>query len=100
MNAIRLPPGTRIVTRNSSAPGSAWLVVAAPAGVEPQPAALLRKGELCALLTHDDGIGRPNARGQRLAEAILANGGVVTFSFLSLADALQCARWAREGGAR
>jgi hypothetical protein len=96
---IALPPGARIGTHSGPQPEHAWLVVIAPAGIEPKPSALVARGMVTALLTHDRGLHQPDARGLALAESVLSQGGVVGFAFACLADAMECSARLRKAGA-
>lgn len=103
MNAVPFPPeGARArLFMQPAAPGqsAAWVVVVAPPPVEPDPANLLRPGEAAALLTHDRGVGWPDAAGEALAAETLRRGGVVSLAFACLADALACKARISGGGA-
>jgi len=96
MIKITLPAGVTIATTSGPAPESAWLVIAAPAGIEPTQAALVASGAFSVLLTHDRGVAQPDAKGRALAEAALADGCVVAFAFAALADAMACSKWLRK----
>ena len=99
MPSINLPPGVIIGTHAGPQPEHAWLVIVAPAGIEPKPGALVARGMLTALLTHDRGVAQPGAKGLALAESALAEGGAVAFAFCALADAMECAAWLRGASA-
>lgn len=78
-----------------------WIVSIAPPGADMDPVAIAtRPGGLSAVLTHDAEMSWPDARGQALASAVLAQpGGTVLLMFKTLVDALAC-RKRLKGGAR
>ena len=94
MSAALFPPeGARArLFMTPVAPGkpAAWTVVVALPPVEPDPANLLRRGEMAAVLTHDRGVAWPDAAGELLAAETLRRGGVAALAFACLADALAC----------
>jgi hypothetical protein len=79
-------------------PAFPWCVIAAPTPERARPQALFTRRHVSALLTHDEGLSWPDARGEALAAAIFDHGGAVAFAFVNLADALACKR-RLEGGA-
>ena len=77
-------------------PGGFGCILARPP-VEPTMDAIVRPGEISAIVTHDRGCNWPDRAGQAIARAILEQGGVAVLAFSSLGDALQCrARIQRE----
>lgn len=81
------------------APGFPWAVLAASNPALARPEAFGMRGAVSAVLTHDEGMTWPNARGEALAVAILDEGGAVALAFRNIADALACKR-RLEGAAR
>lgn len=54
------------------------------------------------LLTHDEGLTRPDAKGRALMAEVLARGGTALLNFERMGDAADAAAWCRamaEGGA-
>ena len=73
-------------------PGFPWCVIAAPTPERARPEALTARGQTSALLTHDEGLSWPSARGEALAAAVMAQGGAVALAFTTMGDALACKR--------
>lgn len=67
-----------------------WCVMVATKPEDAVPDALLRKGTVGTMLTHDRGVSWPDRQGEQLGRAILEQGGVVFMGFESMADALTC----------
>lgn len=93
---LALPAGGAVRLFNVPSCGG-WVVMAASS---PEAACLesLFSGGSSALLTHDEGLTWPDARGEALAVATLAHGGAVGLAFPSQAAALRC-KSRLEGGA-
>jgi hypothetical protein len=79
--------------------GYPYAVMLARPPVPAEPAAMMRRGEQAAVLTHAEGRNWPDRRGEALAAAVMERGGVVMFAFRALSDALGC-KQRLEGGAR
>ena len=79
--------------------GFPWCVIAAPTPERARPEALSARGQVSAVLTHDEGLSWPGARGEALAAATIAQGGAVALAFVSMGDALACKRRLEGGGA-
>jgi hypothetical protein len=67
-----------------------YTIIIAATEAQATPEALLRPGEVSALLSHDRGVSWPDAKGQAMARGVLAAGGMVALGFATLADALAC----------
>lgn len=93
MTPIRLPPDTRLAIFNIPAANGApaWAVMAA-VGIAPEPNALPKARTTAAVLSQDRGGGFPDTKSIAFAEAVLAEGGAVTFCF-AWSDAAQA--WAK-----
>ena len=76
-----------------------WCVIAAPTPERARPEALTARASVAAVLTHDEGVSWPDARGEALGAAILERGGAVALAFVSMSDALACKRRLEGGGA-
>jgi hypothetical protein len=100
---LRVPEGGaarlfRVPAAAGLHPGG-WGVIIAGKPEDARPECLARPGEVGAVLTHDAGLSWPDARGEALADAVLAQGGgPVALLFPALGDALACKR-RLEGGA-
>lgn len=93
MTTQTLPAGT--ISRLHILPADTafnFTVMAASKAECATPEAMLQKGELSTMLTHDAGIAQPDSRGWLLARAVIERGGAAMFGFETLADAMSFKR--------
>jgi len=97
---MKLPPATRAaVVMTPPDPGAAVVIC----GPEHEPSlsgfrAAMRRRGIIASMTFDRGLQWPDAVGVATPESVLAAGGIVTWEFDRLVDALAAARRLRAGG--
>lgn len=100
MSKTKLPPGTIGRLHILSGEDFAYVVCAALEAEHARPEVMLHgKARVSALLTHDAGIGQPDARGWALAHAIIEGGGTAICGFATLPDAMAFKRLV-DGGAQ
>lgn len=94
-SGFRLPSGAatalHILPQSLAAP-HVFAVCVAIAPTPATPAALLQRGRVSALLTHDAGMSWPDRAGETLLGAVLDHGGGAMLGFETMADALACKR--------
>lgn len=72
--------------------GFPFAVIVARPPAEAVPEAVIRRGEVSGLLTHEKGTAWPDARGDALLRAVLREGGVAGLLFADLGDAMAAKR--------
>jgi hypothetical protein len=97
MNAAGLGAALRgAVVRLHTSPfphGPAALVAVAASREHASPAALLSADAVCALLTHDAGVTRPDAIGCAMLAEVVKRQGTALLAFQTPADAEAAASW-------
>jgi len=66
--------------------------------IEATPTAIVSGKNVCASLTHDEGLSWPDRRGEALVLAVLEECGGAMLAFATMGDALACMRRVKRGG--